>query len=216
MELDIEDLCIQVRELFNVKLGLAVLRRVTKDDHDYYGGMQNCPQCQTIWDNFFAKKERDGIGASRGGFDVQIKLKDPIIGVGAPAYRLIPPLAEKFATQSIVPPHAEVANALGAITGVVMIIAELTLIPDEKGRVHLFSQSRRATYDTPEEADRAAKRFLREILVKEAKRAGADQARIELEEYSKRATTRFGDVLVEKVIKGRAIGTPTINHSHKE
>ncbi len=216
MELAIEDLCIRVRELFNVTLGLAVLRRVTKDDHDYYGGMQNCPQCQTIWDNFFAEKERDGIGASRGGFDVQIKLDDPIIGLGAPAYRLIPPLAEKFGTRSIVPPHAEVANALGAITGVVMIIAEMTLIPDEKGRVHLFSQNRRATYDTPEEADRAAKRLLRETLVKEAKRAGADQARVELKEYSKRATTRFGDILVEKVIKGRAIGTPTINRSHKE
>jgi len=209
-DLDVEDLCLRVKELFNMKLGLEILRRVSRDNHDYYGGMENCPSCQAIWDNCFTEAKNKGARHPTERFSVQIKLRDPIIGLGAPAHILIPPLAEEFGTRWEVPPHAEVANALGAISGVVMTTGEVTLIPAETGQIRLFSSNHRAVYDTLEKAEQEAKRSLRKKLVEEARRAGAHKVEVKLEEQAKWAKTGFGDMLIEKVIKGRGIGTPAI------
>jgi hypothetical protein len=95
-----------------------------------------------------------------------------------------------------------------------MATGEVTLVPDESGRARLFSQDGRAVYATLEKADKEAKRLLREKLFKEAKRTGANNVEVKLEEHEKRARTGFGDVLIEKVIRGRAIGTPGMNDIH--
>jgi N-methylhydantoinase A/oxoprolinase/acetone carboxylase beta subunit len=214
MNLDVEQLCHSVGELFNLKLGLGILQKVSTDNHDYYGGVTSCSSCQAIWENCFAGATDTDGRKPKKPFSLQIKLKDPIIGLGAPAQTVMPPLAERLGTQCVVPPHAEVANALGAISGVVMATGEVTLVPDESGRARLFSQDGRAVYATLEKADKEAKRLLRERLFEEAKRTGANNVEVKLEEHEKRARTGFGDVLIEKVIRGRAIGTPGMNDIH--
>ena len=53
-------------------------------------------------------------------FDSQIKFKQPIVAIGAPAAMFYPQVAEKFSTQCIVPEHADVCNAVGAATSRVL------------------------------------------------------------------------------------------------
>ena len=53
-------------------------------------------------------------------FDSKIKFKQPIIAIGAPAAMFYPQVAERFATQCIVPEHADVCNAVGAATSRVL------------------------------------------------------------------------------------------------
>ncbi|MCC6445675.1 MAG: hydantoinase/oxoprolinase family protein [Armatimonadetes bacterium] len=53
-------------------------------------------------------------------FDCTLKVHKPIVAVGAPAGTYLPVAAQKLRTRVIVPPFAEVANAVGAVTGSVM------------------------------------------------------------------------------------------------
>ena len=65
-------------------------------------------------------------------FDSRIKFKQPIVAIGAPAAMFYPQVAEKFATQCIVPEHADVCNAVGAATSrVIQKVHGLITSPNE-------------------------------------------------------------------------------------
>ena len=53
--------------------------------------------------------------------DCQLHLKQPIIAIGAPVEAYLPHVAERLRTELIIPPHADVANAVGAIAGGVVL-----------------------------------------------------------------------------------------------
>jgi len=59
----------------------------------------------------------------------EISLKMPIIGIGAPAHIFLPPVAEVLHTEFISPPHYEVANAVGAVSGSVIAQGEVWVYP---------------------------------------------------------------------------------------
>ena len=55
--------------------------------------------------------------SSGSALDCQIHLKQPIIAIGAPVEAYMPQVAEWLHTELIIPQHADVANAVGAIAG---------------------------------------------------------------------------------------------------
>ena len=63
----------------------------------------------------------------------KISLKIPIIGIGAPAAIFLPRVAEHLHTSLIIPPHFQVANAVGAVSGSVMIHHEAWVYPQSRG-----------------------------------------------------------------------------------
>ena len=72
-----------------------------------------------------------------GGTDdyhVHVALRYPIIGIGAPIHLYLPDAAQLLETQAVIPPHADVANAIGAITGRVSIHRQVEIEPTEQGR----------------------------------------------------------------------------------
>jgi N-methylhydantoinase A/oxoprolinase/acetone carboxylase beta subunit len=62
-----------------------------------------------------------------------VALKIPIIGIGAPAKIFLPRVAEMLHTELIVPDHFQVANAVGAVAGCVMVHEEAWIIPQTRG-----------------------------------------------------------------------------------
>lgn len=58
-----------------------------------------------------------------------IKLKVPIIGIGAPAKAFIPSVAEALETSILLPEYYEVANAVGTVVGNVMVAQEGEVFP---------------------------------------------------------------------------------------
>jgi N-methylhydantoinase A/oxoprolinase/acetone carboxylase beta subunit len=59
----------------------------------------------------------------------RFELRHPIIGIGAPAGILLPPVAEALHTELVLPDHFEVANAVGAVGGSVMVEEDLLIYP---------------------------------------------------------------------------------------
>jgi N-methylhydantoinase A/oxoprolinase/acetone carboxylase beta subunit len=65
----------------------------------------------------------------------QIVLKDPIVGIGAPAKAFLTDVARVLSTQIILPDHYEVANAVGTVVGNIMVRQESEVSPVVEGTV---------------------------------------------------------------------------------
>jgi N-methylhydantoinase A/oxoprolinase/acetone carboxylase beta subunit len=67
-------------------------------------------------------------------------LRQPVVAIGAPVGAYMPPVAERLHTRLIIPHHAEVANAVGAVAGGVVQRQRVLITPLEDGetlRLHL-------------------------------------------------------------------------------
>jgi len=82
-------------------------------------------------------------GTNLRGLSLQARFDNPLVAIGAPAGALAPEAARKLGAQVIIPEHAEVANAVGAITGTLTLTAEATITPtNEAFAVHAPNERR--------------------------------------------------------------------------
>jgi N-methylhydantoinase A/oxoprolinase/acetone carboxylase beta subunit len=79
-------------------------------------------------------------GADAGSLlNVAISLSVPLAGIGAPVHSYYPAIAQRLRTRLVIPQHAEVSNAVGAVAGGVMqqVTINITAPKDGLFRVHL-------------------------------------------------------------------------------
>ncbi len=78
--------------------------------------------------------------ATASDLDCALTLRRPLVAIGAPVSAYLPRVAEKLHTTLIIPTYAEVANAVGAVSGSIVQRMHLLINPlDDQGavRVHL-------------------------------------------------------------------------------
>jgi N-methylhydantoinase A/oxoprolinase/acetone carboxylase beta subunit len=136
----------------------------------------------------------------------EIALKIPIIGIGAPAKIFLPPVAEILHAELIVPDNFQVANAVGAVAGTVMVNEEAWIFPQMRGMyiagyyVHSGGQLKRFSKLEP------ALEYAREITGKKAlERAqvsGATDPYVEFEQLPDGAESYR--------IRAKAVGNPSL------
>jgi N-methylhydantoinase A/oxoprolinase/acetone carboxylase beta subunit len=64
-----------------------------------------------------------------GILDCRVRLHQPIVAIGAPVGGFMPRVAEKLQTECIIPAHAEVGNAVGAVVASVTHTIEVLVQP---------------------------------------------------------------------------------------
>ncbi len=74
----------------------------------------------------------DGDGPSPG-LACDLTLRYPLVAIGAPVEAYMPRVAQRLHTRLIIPPHAEVANAVGAVAGGVVQRQRVLITPLEPG-----------------------------------------------------------------------------------
>jgi len=80
------------------------------------------------------------------GLTLEARFEHPLVAIGAPSYALAGGAAARLGAELVLPEHAEVANAVGAITGTHTLIFEATITPGGKGYlVHAPSERREFT-----------------------------------------------------------------------
>jgi N-methylhydantoinase A/oxoprolinase/acetone carboxylase beta subunit len=92
------------------------------------------------WRSFFVDRALDVTRQPESLVDVALTLRPPLVAVGAPAQTYFPELAGRLHTRLSIPRHAEIANAVGAVVGVVAqtVRALIRQTPDESAyRVHM-------------------------------------------------------------------------------
>ncbi|MEK7374332.1 MAG: hypothetical protein AABZ85_04815 [Thermodesulfobacteriota bacterium] len=113
----------KLAEVMERKMGLQILDLVLAEQVRLHRDQDGCDVCSVFWDQCFSREKRSD------HVQFQISLKNRLVGIGAPAHAFLPPVAQKLGTSVIVPFHAGVANAIGAITGAVAITDEALIRP---------------------------------------------------------------------------------------
>ncbi|MAZ14883.1 MAG: hydantoinase [Ahrensia sp.] len=108
-----------------------------------------------------------------------LALDRPVIALGAGAGAYYPRAGELLATQAIVPEHAEVANAVGAVVGQVRISVTAEIMQPVEGRFEIAGLEGAAglAFPSMEEALAEAERRCRQNAEALAKEAGAAEAK---------------------------------------
>ena len=146
---------------------------------------------------------------SSGGFRLQASLQHPVIGIGAPAACFIPDACLRLNARAIIPPHAEVANAVGAIIGSISIRRQIRITTDESGYMHLSGVPDAPVYKTIEEATAGAEAYLRDQLALQAINAGCRTPAITLSTDDTVAPAADGTVIfISRTVDGHATGAP--------
>ncbi len=147
--------------------------------------------------------------AFSGLIDARLRLATPLIAIGAPVGAYYPEVARRLGAQLLVPEHAAVCNAVGAVAGVVSETCDVLVNqPTFKVfRVHDPAGSR--DYSEAHEAIEDAKRVSRELALAAARRAGASDPHVETSVMERRAHAgSVDDYLAEATVRSRATGRP--------
>jgi N-methylhydantoinase A/oxoprolinase/acetone carboxylase beta subunit len=113
--------------------------------------------------------------------DCQLSLRQPVVAVGAPVEVYLPRVASQLRTELIIPPHAEVANAVGAVAGGVVQRLRVVIRPldaDQSFRLHLLDGVR--DFSTVEEGVTYAQKVVPVQLRALARQAGTSQVEIQM------------------------------------
>jgi hypothetical protein len=136
------------------------------------------------------------------------RLHQPIIGIGAPASIFLPDVARLLNTELILPEHHQVANAVGAIAGSVMVEEELLVYPQlsrsglEVMGYYVQASDDRAEFEELCDALAYARALSQERALGGALRSGADNPQVTVEEMT--------DGLDAYRIRAKAIGNPRL------
>ena len=113
--------------------------------------------------------------------DCRLKLRQPLVAVGAPVKAYMPTVAQQLHTELVIPPHAEVANAVGAVVGGVMQQLQVTIRPldgDSHFRLHLSDGVR--DFASLEESVAYARQVVSARMEALARQAGAEQIEVQI------------------------------------
>lgn len=149
------------------------------------------------------------LGTPGKGYRIRFQLQRPIIGIGAPIGHFLPAAAALLDTPAIVPEHADVANAIGAVTGKVVIRRSVWIRPDQHGGFLIDGLPDAERFIQFEKAEAHARKTLIERVKALARLAGACGAELEVQTADQTARTARGEELfLERRLTAVLVGVP--------
>jgi N-methylhydantoinase A/oxoprolinase/acetone carboxylase beta subunit len=139
------------------------------------------------------------------------KLEKSVVAVGAPVRAYLPAAAASLGGRLIIPEHAEVANAFGAVTGRVVERCEVHVRPGKPDGFVVASAEVQRAFELLEDALAFAEEHARKVAVAGAEARGGVNVvvALEREEDALPLQRGWGDrVLIEIRIKATAVGPP--------
>lgn len=152
---------------------------------------------------------RRGLIGHRGLLAVDLALNVPVIGLGASAPTYYPEVGTRLRCDMVLPEHAGVANAVGAVVGRVTVRRSGTVTAPSEGlyRVHLETPE---DFNDPAAALTRLEAVLRDSVEGHARAAGAGDIEIHMQRHIKTAQAEAREVFVEAEIVAEASGRPRV------
>jgi N-methylhydantoinase A/oxoprolinase/acetone carboxylase beta subunit len=140
----------------------------------------------------------------------QMSLRQPLVAVGAPVEAYMPRVAQQLNTELVIPSHAEVANAVGAVTGSVLQQIRVTIQPlgEDEFRLHLPDGIH--DFPTLTECVRYAEETMAEKAEAMAQEAGAHHVEVRIEREDKTAPVRGNRIYLGTEMTFTAVGRPRL------
>ncbi len=151
-----------------------------------------------------------GLSSHRGLLALDTALNVDVVGLGASAPSYYPAVGERLRCRMILPEHAGVANAIGAVVGRLTLRRTGTVTSPSEGRFRVHLEDGPQDFN---ESD-AALDLLESVLRSEAegavRQAGAEDIRIVVDRDIRTARIEAQDVFVEAMITVEASGRPRV------
>jgi N-methylhydantoinase A/oxoprolinase/acetone carboxylase beta subunit len=140
----------------------------------------------------------------------RLTLTAPLVGLGAAAPAYYPAVAELLGAESVVPEHADVANAIGAVVGRVRIARSATITCPAEGRFRAHLPAGAEDFAGFEEARAAAEASLGEAARAGAAEAGVAEGHVSFATEVRDAEVEGKRMLVEAMVTATAAGRPRL------
>jgi N-methylhydantoinase A/oxoprolinase/acetone carboxylase beta subunit len=146
-----------------------------------------------------------------GDFQVRIALRDPVVGVGAPIHLYLADVAELLETEAVIPRHASVANAIGAITSRVLVQTAVEISPSDTGGYRLAGLPGAPEFHQFQDAHDYAVIELQRLVRQRAAESGTSDMRVEILVHDRVAPTALGsELFIGRVLTARLSGRPDV------
>ncbi len=206
-DISVERFCRDVIERVVLQSGRAVVEAVLAEGHGL--DVDSFPDLRKIFvDRAIVKRE-----TRTDLLRVNLSLTRPLIAIGAPVAVYYPEVARRIDSKLTIPPHASVANALGAVVGSVMQSVTVLISPQSAGevfRVH-FEEGIRDFFELDEAAAFAAETA--ETKARDlAEKAGASAITVRSRRRDHNARVGEEEFLLESIVTAVASGRPRLAH----
>ncbi|HVT52109.1 MAG TPA: hydantoinase/oxoprolinase family protein [Dongiaceae bacterium] len=152
--------------------------------------------------------------ATRSGsdlFETALKLKYPLLAIGAPVGSYYPEIARRLHTRLVIPKYAEVSNAVGAVAGGVSQRVTVTVTSPTEGRFRAHIASGIKDFSDLDAACNHARDWAAETASGQARAAGA----VDIELFHERDDKIFEQpggmrIFIESTVTATAFGRPAL------
>jgi N-methylhydantoinase A/oxoprolinase/acetone carboxylase beta subunit len=142
-------------------------------------------------------------------FALQFAPDMPLVGVGAPAASYYPAVAQGLGVRLVVPPHAEVANAVGAVLGQVAQRVHITVTQPVRGTFKVFTPDGPQDFRGLDAAIAQARALAAQEAHARALAAGAVDAQVVFSQEDNQVNNDIdGNVFFEATVTATAWGLP--------
>ena len=149
-------------------------------------------------------------GGYRGLVRLETGLNVPVVGLGASAASYYPAVGELLGCEMILPQHAGVANAIGAVVGrVTMRRSGMVTTPGE-GRYRAHLESGPEDFSDRDAALDRLEATLRQAAEAEAVAAGAADLRVRTTRDLRVASIEAREIFIEAMVTVEASGRPRV------
>jgi N-methylhydantoinase A/oxoprolinase/acetone carboxylase beta subunit len=191
-----------ILELGVKRLSMELLKRRLDDDMNP-DKIEHCPVCKTLVHHLLNEQHPN--------YEVAISFKHPVIGIGAPIHFFLPQAVAPFKAKAILPEHADVANAIGAITSHVFIRKQAWIVPGKEDGFIVEGISGAHKFKNIDDADRFARKELTEVVHKKAMEAGTSSGSIAFETKDSMPLAATGEaIFLKRTLSASLRGRPDL------
>ena len=151
-----------------------------------------------------------GLGRHAGVVRIDAGLNVPVIGLGASAASYYPAVGVLMGCDMILPEHAGVANAIGAVVGRVTMRRSGTVTSPSEGRFRVHLDTGPEDFMSSDAALTRLEAALHAAAVSEAQAAGAGDIQVRVERDIRTAEAEARQVFVEATLTVEASGRPRV------
>ena len=142
-------------------------------------------------------------------FNLQFAPDLPLVAVGAPAASYYPAVAQGLGVQLVMPPHADVANAVGAVLGQVSQRVHITVTQPVRGTFRVFAHAGPRDFAVLDEAIALARTEAAREALHNAIQAGASEPTVSFSQEDNQVTNDIdGYLFFEARVTATASGAP--------
>ena len=144
-------------------------------------------------------------------FQIRWRQSRPVIGIGAPVAAYLPGACRLLGTEPIIPPDADVANAIGAVISEVIVTERMRIRPGAYGNYILYGPDGRREFGQIEEAQKVAEDAMVNLIRERARGFGTTEEQVRVEVSRRVGRLQDGSaLLIEVEVEGFLAGAPAI------